>query len=85
MTNSLQAALNKIKNDTEDNFTNSTPIKKNSFRSKTRKGTVLIGAHVLPKIQKQLKILAAEEEKQQQALILEALELLFTKYGKKIL
>ena len=86
MTNSLKAALNKIKNDNEDKFIVSTSTsKKQSFTSRTRKGTVLIGAHVSPKIQKQLKILAAEEETQQQALILEALELLFTKYGKKVL
>ena len=34
-------------------------------------------------IHKQLRLLAAEENKKQQDLLLEALDLLFSKYGKK--
>ena len=83
MTNSLQAALDKIKNDEvlkDTKLSIRKPI--TALQSNTRKGTVLIGAHVSPKVQKQLKILAAEEEKTQQDLIQEALRLLFIKYGK---
>ena len=84
MTNSLQAALNKIKND-EVEKENKVSIRKSitQTHNNTRKGTVLIGAHVSPKVQKQLKILAAEEEQTQQFLIEEALNLLFVKYGKE--
>ena len=92
MANSLQAALNRIKKDSEEkletkidkNLENPKKIQKVSKRpaAKTREGTVLIGAHVSPIIQKQLRILAAEEGKKQHSLLLEALELLFQKYGK---
>lgn len=74
MNNSLQAALTKIKND-ED--------KEQSINTKNRVDTVLIGVHVSQSIHKQLRILAAEENKKQQDLLLEALDLLFSKYGKK--
>lgn len=74
MTNSLQAALTKIKN--ED-------IKTTTTSSRSRANTVLVGAHVSQAIHKQLRIIAAEESKQQQDLLLEAFDLLFAKYGKK--
>ena len=74
MNNSLQAALTKIKND-ED--------KEQSINTKNRVDTVLIGAHLSQSIHKQLRLLAAEENKKQQDLLLEALDLLFSKYGKK--
>jgi hypothetical protein len=72
MNNSLQAALNKIKAD--DTLENNKPH--------SRDETVLVGAHLSPDIHKQLRILAAEENKKQHILILEALELLFSKYNK---
>jgi len=74
MTNSLQAALTKIKN--EELINKTIAIQK-------RTDTVLLGAHVSHDIHKQLKIIAAEESKKQQDLLLEALELLFAKYGKQ--
>jgi hypothetical protein len=73
MINSLQAALTKIKNEE--------PINK-IIATQKRTDTVLLGAHVSYNIHKQLKIIAAEESKKQQDLLLEALELLFAKYGK---
>ena len=73
MTNSLQAALTKIKN--ED-------IKTMATSSRSRTDTVLVGAHVSQDIHKQLRIIAAEESKKQQELLLEAFDLLFAKYGK---
>lgn len=72
---SLQTMLEKIKDQplisNEDNQANS------------KMKTVLIGSHFTPEIQKQLKILSAEEGKTHHVLLLEALELLFTKYGKQ--
>lgn len=73
MTNSLQAALTKIKNE------DITPI---ASTSSTRDNTVLVGAHVSQEVHKQLRIIAAEENKKQQDLLLEAFNLLFAKYGK---
>lgn len=74
MANSLQAALTKIKN-AEDN--------ERSINTKNRINTILVGVHVSQDIHKQLRILAAEENKKQQDLLLEALDLLFSKYGQK--
>jgi len=74
MTNSLQAALTKIKNE-ESN--------EKRLNTKNRLNTILVGVHVSQNIHKQLRILAAEENKKQQDLLLEALDLLFSKYGQK--
>ncbi len=46
------------------------------------KKTVLVGGHFPPAVLKQLKIIAAEEETTNQALLQEALDLLFAKKGK---
>lgn len=74
MTNSLQAALTKIKNQEDQEY---------RVITKNRIDTVLVGVHVSQDVHKQLRILAAEENKKHQDLLLEALELLFLKYGKK--
>ncbi len=47
------------------------------------KKTVLVGGHFPPAVLKQLRIIAAEDETTNQALIEEALDLLFAKKGKK--
>jgi len=47
-----------------------------------REGTVLIGGHFPASIRQQLRIIAAEEDTTSQALIAEALNLLFVKKGK---
>ncbi len=74
MSSSLQAALTKIKKEeNNDHIVN----------TKSRVNTILIGAHVSQNVHKQLRILAAEENKKQQDLIIEALDLLFSKYGQK--
>lgn len=44
--------------------------------------TVLVGGHFPPAVLKQLKIIAAEEETTNQALLQEALDLLFVKKGR---
>jgi hypothetical protein len=47
-----------------------------------RDGKRFIGGHFDPKVAKQLKLLAAEEESTLQQLMEEALDLLFLKKGK---
>jgi hypothetical protein len=53
-----------------------------SHHRPSRAGKRLIGGHFPPDTAKHLKILAAEEETSVQALLEEALELLFVKKGK---
>ena len=57
----------------------STPPK---FYRPSREGRRLIAGHFDPKVAKQLKLLAAEEETTVQNLLEEALDLLFVKKGK---
>jgi len=52
------------------------------FHRPSREGRRLIAGHFDPKVAKQLKLLAAEEETTVQALLEEALDLLFVKKGK---
>lgn len=47
-----------------------------------RSRTVLVGGHFAPVVLKQLRIIAAEEGTTNQALLAEALDLLFVKKGK---
>lgn len=75
--NSLLSALEKIKSDKTDYIQDNIPIKERKNK------TVLIGSHFDPTIQKQLKILSAEENRTHHSLLAEALDLLFMKYGKK--
>ena len=51
-------------------------------RKPSREKTVLIGGHFPPEVQRQLRMIAAEEGTTNQALLLEALNLLFRKKGK---
>lgn len=48
----------------------------------SRANTVLVGGHFPPAVLKQLRIIAAEEDTTNQALIAEALDLLFIKKGR---
>lgn len=52
------------------------------FHRPSREGRRLIAGHFDPKVAKQLKLLAAEEETTVQHLLEEALNLLFVKKGK---
>ena len=52
------------------------------FYRPSREGRRLIAGHFEPKIAKQLKLLAAEEDTTVQALLEEALNLLFVKKGR---
>lgn len=53
------------------------------FYRPSREGRKLIAGHFDPKIAKQLKLLAVEDETTVQALLEEALDLLFVKKGKE--
>jgi len=77
-TNSLQAALDGSAVEAAPK-----PVKpKTKPRKPSRENTVLVGAHFSPDVQKQLRMLAAEEGTTNRALIAEALNLLFRKKGK---
>jgi hypothetical protein len=58
------------------------PEKAGKFYRPSRDGRRLIAGHFDPKIAKQLKLLAAEEDTTVQALLEEAVDLLFLKKGK---
>jgi hypothetical protein len=50
-------------------------------RGKSREGRQFIAAHVVPEAAKQFKLLAVQQERTTQALLLEAINDLFAKYG----
>lgn len=89
MANSLQAVLNRAKSQSEEQkpeaVNETAPTRKKPARKSDKQGranTVLIGGHFPPEVSKQLRILAAEEGTTNQALLEEALDLLFMKKGK---
>lgn len=58
------------------------PARTGKFNRPSREGLRLIAGHFDPKVAKQLKLLAAEEDTTIQALLEEAVDLLFLKKGK---
>ena len=89
MSNSLQAVLDKAKDKTETppaiSKTKSVSTSRTGSKKTPKTGrsnTVLIGGHFAPAVLKQLRILAAEEGTTNQALLEQALDLLFVKKGK---
>lgn len=91
MANSLQEVLNRAKSIEADPESRANIERKKSAASeknetkKSRGNTVLIGGHFPPEVSKQLRIIAAEEGTTNQALLNQALDLLFTKKGKKLI
>ena len=91
--NSLQAALeaakskNTVEPDQNKKSKSNTEIKKEDKAKAppSRKGKVLIAGHFQKNISKQLKLIGIEEDKTNQELLEEALDLLFVKKGKKSL
>ncbi|MEZ4711681.1 MAG: ribbon-helix-helix domain-containing protein [Caldilineaceae bacterium] len=84
--NPLQAALDRIEKPAAavvEERPPALPTLKEPERKTTRAGTVLIGGHFLPEVKQRLRILAAEENTTSQALLEEALDLLFIKKGKE--
>lgn len=80
--NALQAVLDRASRE-EPPQAESRPQEKPKTRTKGREGTVLIGGHFAPEMQRQLKIIAAEEGTTSQALLAEALRMLFQHRGKR--
>ena len=90
--NSLSAAIaGSLKKDSEPTPIVTEPKKvsvkapKAKKSTSSRHGTVLIGGHFPPNVKQQLRMLAVEEGKTNQALLEEALDLLFVKKAKKSL
>ena len=54
---------------------------KRATRGKSREGRQFIAAHVVPEAAKQFKLLAVQQERTTQALLVEAINDLFAKYG----
>jgi len=50
-------------------------------RGKSRQGRQFIAAHVVPEAAKQFKLLAVQQDRTTQALLVEAINDLFAKYG----
>lgn len=75
----LQAALDGVTDEPPKDEPKPTLTK---TKKTSRDKTVLIGGHFPPEVQKQLRMIAAEEGTTNQALLAEALNLLFRKKGK---
>ena len=58
------------------------PKEKKESAGRYRDTTVMVGGHFPPHVLRQLRMIAAEEDTTNQALIAEALDLLFTRKGK---
>lgn len=58
------------------------PTKPEKFYRPSRDGRRFLGGHFNPKVVRQMKMLAAEEDTTTQALLEEALDLLFMKKGR---
>jgi hypothetical protein len=54
---------------------------KTSVKGKGRQGRQFIAAHVVPEAAKQFKLLAVQQDRTTQALLVEAINDLFAKYG----
>ncbi len=61
---------------------NAEPSQAKRFDQANRRGKVVISAYFDPAVRKQLAILAVEQDTTQAALMAEALNLLFDKYGR---
>ena len=86
-TNSMQAVLDAAAKQTANDEPSKTKTRKTKAAptkqaKPSRAATTLIGGHFSPEVSKQLAIIAAEEGTTKQALLSEALNMLFVKKGK---
>jgi hypothetical protein len=51
-------------------------------QARTRQGTRTVSAHFKPEVAQALRLLAAEQDREHQDMIAEALNMLFERYGK---
>ncbi len=83
--NSLQAVLSREAASTEPVPKSSTSMEKpnaDKFYRPSRNGRRFLGGHFDPKVVRQMKLIAVEEDTTTQALLEEAVDLLFLKKGK---
>lgn len=85
-TNSLQAALDRARDQEPAPIKETRPFEAGKTaatgrRQPSREGRKLVAGHFDPKVAKKLKVLAAEEDSTVQALLEEAIDLLFIKKG----
>ncbi len=83
--NPLQAALSVVP-DSKPEPTPKKPAKEKATAKRVRpdrEATVMIGGHFPKSVKQQLRMIAAEEDTTSQALLTEALNLLFIKKGKE--
>jgi hypothetical protein len=80
--NALQAVLDRQATASAQDVAPISPHPARNYHRPSRSGKRLIGGHFPPDVAKHLKILAAEEGTSVQALLEEALDLLFVKKGK---
>lgn len=90
--NSLEAVLRAESKKNEAKVVEKPAVKKTTVKRRTvkpkkdtegKEATVMIGGHFSKAISRQLRLIAAEEDKTNLALLEEALNLLFVKKGKK--
>jgi len=82
--NALQAVLDRASANSPVQEITSQPAPKPALKPKSaRAETALVGGHFPKAVLTQLRIIAAEEGATNQALLREALDLLFLKYGKR--
>ena len=85
--NPLQAALDRVKPVRHERIPSKEVVldadAPRARRTASREGTVLIGGHFPPEVKQRLRMIAAEEGTTSQALLEEALDLLFIKKGKQ--
>ncbi len=81
--NPLQAALSVVVPETEATTEEPKQVEPTIRKGRPdRAGTVMIGGHFPRSVKQQLRMIAAEEDTTSQALLTEALNLLFVKKGK---
>jgi Antitoxin-like ribbon-helix-helix len=80
--NSLQAVLDRTVSPPPPTPIAAPPRPSRKFTRPSRDGTRLIAGHFTPAVAKQIKLLAVEEDTTVQALLEQALDLLFVNKGK---
>lgn len=81
--NPLSRAINKSKKHEEAASEKKIAlVEQPKAKASAREGRVLVGGHFAPEVSTQLKVIAAEKRTTVQALLAEAINMLFAKHGK---
>jgi hypothetical protein len=78
---SANAQTPKHENGKSDKQANAETRKRANTETKSRAGRQFLAAHILPEAAKQFKLLAVQRDKTTQAMLIEAINDLFAKYG----